>query len=69
MGDERELQTLSKGLNGNSFYVFTFVRKKLISRTKPDKERTVAKPLQLKRKKKKVYTYTNRIAEKKISRV
>ena len=37
----------------NSFYVFTFVGKKLISRTKPDKERTVAKPLQLKIKKKK----------------
>lgn len=37
----------------NSFYVFTFVGKKLISRTKPDKERTVAKPLQLKKKKKK----------------
>lgn len=35
----------------NSFYVFTFVGKKLISRTKPDKERTVAKPLQLKKKK------------------
>lgn len=56
-----ELQTLSKGLNGDSFYVFTFVRKKLISRTKPDKERTVAKPLQLKRKKKKKYTDTHTI--------
>ena len=50
----------------NSFYVFTFVGKKLISRTKPDKERTVAKPLQLKRKKKK-YTdaHTNRKLRKK----
>lgn len=65
-----ELQTLSKGLNGDSFYVFTFVRKKLISRTKPDKERTVAKPLQLKRKKKKsIQIHTQSIAEKKISRV
>lgn len=54
----------------NSFYVFTFVGKKLISRTKPDKERTVAKPLQLKRKKKKVYRCTHKQkAEKKISRV
>lgn len=50
----------------NSFYVFTFVGKKLISRTKPDKERTVAKPLQLK-KKKKVYRCTHKQkAEKKI---
>lgn len=49
----------------NSFYVFTFVGKKLISRTKPDKERTVAKPLQLK-KKKKVYRCTHKQkAEKK----
>lgn len=50
----------------SSFYVFRFVGKELISRTKPDKERTVAKPLQLKRKKEK-YTdaHTNRIAEKK----
>ena len=50
----------------NSFYVFTFVGKKLISRTKPDKERTVAKPLQFK-KKKKVYRCTHKQkAEKKI---
>lgn len=42
----------------NSFYVFTFVGKKLISRTKPDKERTVAKPLQLKKKKKSIQMHT-----------
>lgn len=54
----------------NSFYVFTFVGKKLISRTKPDKERTVAKPLQLKKKKKKyTYAHTNRKLRKKNLRV